>query len=256
MKSAKPEARLATVAGHLDELRSRIIRSALYIAGGTLLGLFFSKSLLALLKWPARDLVRDFVLLKPTDVIAVYMKAAVYAGVVVSAPLVLREAWLFVKPALPAGPRVGWAAWIAAAVLLFAGGTVFSFLVLAPAGLGFLLRLTQETATPLISLNSYLSLVLAIVVSGGIMFEMPVAAALLTRVGLITPAFLRKKWKEAVFGMLVLAAVVTPTTDVFNLLLFAVPMLLLYAGSILVSGWVYRQAHRALAIQGGYPDEA
>jgi sec-independent protein translocase protein TatC len=256
MNNPKSDSRLATVVGHLDELRSRIIRSALYIAAGTVLGLVFAKPLLELLKWPVRDFVRNFVLLKPTDVIAVYMKAAIYAGCVLAAPLVLREAWLFVKPALPEGPRVSWAGWIVSAVILFVAGTVFSFLVLAPAGLGFLLRLTAETATPMISLNSYLSLVLAIVISGGIMFEMPIAVALLTRVGLITPAFMRKKWREAVFGMLVVSAVVTPTTDVFNMLLFALPMLLLYAGSILVSGWVYRKSQQALVSQGGYSHEA
>jgi sec-independent protein translocase protein TatC len=256
MNSPKPDTRLTTVVGHLDELRSRLIRSAFYIAGGTVLGLFFAKPLLNLLKWPVHGLVSNFVLLKPTDVIGVYMKVAVYAGCVVTAPLVLREAWLFVKPALPEGPRVSWVLWIVSAVLLFIAGTVFSFLVLAPAGLGFLLQLTQETATPMISLNSYLSLVLAIVISGGIMFEMPVAAALLTRVGLITPAFMRKKWREAVFVMLVIAAVVTPTTDVFNMLLFALPMLFLYAASIFVSGWIYRKSQRTLVSQGGYPDEA
>ena len=88
------------------------------------------------------------------------------------------------------------------------------------------------------------------------MFEMPIAVALLTRVGLITPAFMRKKGREAVFGMLVVSAVVTPTTDVFNMLLFALPMLLLYAGSILVSGWVYRKSQQALVSQGGYSHEA
>lgn len=256
MTTPKPDPRSTNVIGHLEELRSRIIRSVLYVAAGTVLGLVFAKPLLELLKWPVRDLVREFVLLKPTDVISVYMKTAFYAGAVVSTPLVLREAWLFVKPALPNGPRVAWVSWIVAATLLFAGGTVFAFLVLAPAGMGFLMRLSQETATPLISLNSYLSLVLAIIVMGGLIFEMPVAVALLTRLGLITPAFMRKKWREAVFGMLIIAAIVTPTTDVFNMALFAVPMLLLYAASMLVSGWVYRKSQRTLVSLGGYPDEA
>jgi sec-independent protein translocase protein TatC len=184
------------------------------------------------------------------------MKVAFYAGGVISAPLILREAWLFVKPALPDEPRVHWLGWILSAVVLFAGGTVFAFMVLAPAGLGFLLRLSQETATPMFSLTSYLSLVLAMVVMGGLMFEMPVAVALLTRVGLITPAFLRQKWKEAIFGMLVIAAVVTPTTDVFNMLLFVLPMLMLYVASIFVSRWIYRRFNQPMVSQGGYPDEA
>jgi sec-independent protein translocase protein TatC len=245
MEPKRPEA--LNVIGHLDELRGGLIRSAVYLAAGTLAGLFAAKPVIELLKHPARGVLSDFILMKPTDIISVYLRAAVYAGAVVASPLILREMWLFVKPAVPEGPRVAWWAWIAAALLLFAGGTLFAYWVLAPAALNFLLKLSREVATPLISLNFYLSFLIAVLALGGAVFEIPVAVALLTRLGLITPRLLLQRWREAIFILLAAAAVLSPTTDVFNMLLFALPMIFLYAASIGVSALMLRDRKKKSA---------
>lgn len=229
-----------SVIGHLEELRRRIFTCLLYLAAGTVIGLMAAKPLIELLKIPAHGLIPEFILLKPTDVIAVYMRVAVAAGLIFAGPLMLREAWLFVKPAVPDGPKVAWWAWIAVAALLFAAGTLFAYRVLAPAALELLLRLSRELAAPMISLNFYISFVVAVLGLGGAVFEIPVLIALLTRLGLVTPGLLVRKWREAVFGLLAAAAVLTPTTDVFNMLLFVLPMLVLYAAGIGVSALVLR----------------
>jgi sec-independent protein translocase protein TatC len=103
-----------------------------------------------------------------------------------------------------------------------------------------LIGISRAIATPMITLNSYISFALSIIVIGGFIFEMPVISALLTRLHVITPMLLKSKRREAIFALCVIAAVVTPTTDVFNMLLFAMPMIVLFEISIVVSSIVYK----------------
>jgi sec-independent protein translocase protein TatC len=228
------------VQGHLEELRLRIFYSLGWLATGTCAGLFFAKQLILFLEVPASGSFSDFVVIKPTEVISVYFKVSLYAGAVLAAPAILYNAWQFVKPALPEEADISPAAWSGGAAALFLAGTVFSFKVLLPAGYSFLYGLSSGIASPMISLNSYISFALSILVIGGAMFEMPVLAALLTRMGVVTPGLLRSRRKEAYFGLCVVAAVVTPTTDVFNMLLFALPMAALYELSVMVSGLIHK----------------
>lgn len=226
--------------GHLDDLRKTIFYCLGSVLCGTLLGFFFAKDLIILLKLPARGIIDHFILLKPTEAVAIYVKVALYAGCCIASPAVFYHVWQFVKPAVGEELRSGIAGWFLAALGLFVAGTVFAYTVLIPAGLGFLLRLSQEIATPMFNLNGYISFLLALLVLSGVVFEMPVIAALLTRLRLISPQLMRKRRKEAFFALMVIAAVITPTTDIFNMLLFAAPMVVLYEISILVSSFMSR----------------
>jgi len=235
-----------SVTGHLDELRRRILVSLAGLAGGTALGLALAKPAIAFLKQPAGAMIREYLLIKPTEVIAVYLKVGLYCGALIASPLLVHQAWQFVKPAIPIGTKIraGW--WLAAAGLLFAAGTAFAYEVLAPQALVFLLGLSRELATPMINLNDYISFVLAVLLVGGLVFEIPVVAGLLTRIGLVQPDGLRKRRKEAFFALCVVAAVITPTTDAFNMLIFVLPMVALYELGIWVS-WLLSRDRKTIA---------
>ena len=228
------------VTGHLEELRARLLYVLAYVTAGTIVGLFFAKDLIRLLEMPAAANLSSFVLIKPTDVVSIYFKMSLYIGAVIAAPAAAYNFWHFIKPAVPGDVRVSPGLWSLSAAVLFGLGTFFSYKILLPSGYKFLMGLSAEIATPMITLNSYLSFALSIIVIGGFIFEMPVIAALLTRLRVITPKLLTAKWREAVFGLCVIAAVVTPTTDVFNMLLFVAPMLALFGISVLVSLAVHK----------------
>jgi sec-independent protein translocase protein TatC len=228
-----PEA--LSVLGHLDELRGRILKALAALAGGTALGLLAAKPVIQALKNPAWTSVQEYVLFKPTEVVALYLKVGLYCGAILASPVILVQAWRFVRPAVPRDVKVSLGAWAAAAAVLFLGGTVFAYAVLVPAALTFLMGLSREVATPLLDLNAYISFVLAVLVAGGAVFELPLAMGLAAKLELVTPRFLRRKRKQAFFALCVVAAVITPTTDAFNMALFALPMLALYESGIWVA---------------------
>ena len=234
MEKKEPE-KLLSLIGHLEDLRWTIISSLIYVLAGTLVSAAFCTRILKFVKAPAAGLVTSFIVTKPTETVIVYFKLSIYLGVVVSLPFVVRRLWIFVKPALGESAPKNIYIWFLGIIGLFVTGTLFTYYVLLPFALEFLISISKEVAVPMFSLNSYVSFVLALLVAGGITFEMPVVSAFLTSIGVLTPAFMRRKWKEAYFAMAVFAAVITPTTDVFNMMLFFVPMLALYELSIFTS---------------------
>jgi sec-independent protein translocase protein TatC len=246
----KPEG--LSVFGHLDELRRRILFSVSALAFGTCFGLTLAKPLIILLKRPGIACIQEYVLLKPTDVISVYFKVALYCGAIISSPFICYQAWQFLKPAIPADVKVSLAGWIVAAAGLFAAGTVFAYFLLIPQALVFLLGLSREVATPMINLNFYLSFVLAMLLAGGAIFEIPIVVGLLTKLQILNPQMLRRRRKEAIFILCVIAAVITPTTDAFNMLIFVAPMIILYEASIWVSVLLIRAPKKDKSIEDVY----
>ena len=229
-----------TLLGHLDELRSRIIFCLIGVLGITLLALNFTKPLIDLLKYPSLKAIPGFVLLKPTEIVSVYVKVALGAALIISSPLIFYNLWKFIEPVIRKDLKPSIIRWVVSSCALFVAGVLFMYTVAVPYGLAFLLKMTEGVASPMISLNSYISLVLSIIFCGGLVFEIPVIAGLLTSAGIITPHLMRRKRKEAIFVLFVIAAVVTPTTDIFNMLLFAAPMVILYEASIFVSAFIYK----------------
>lgn len=224
-----------SVLGHLEELRRRILIAVVALAGGTALGLLAVKPVLRVLQNPAWTGVQEFVLLKPVDIVALYFKVALYFGAILAGPVILVQAWRFVRPAVPRDVKVSLVAWGAAGATLFLAGTAFAYWVLVPTALTFLLGLSRQVATPLLDLNAYVTFVLAVLVVGGVVFELPLGLGLLARLGLISPRVLRRRRKEAFFALCVAAAVLSPTTDAFSMAVFALPLLVLYEAGIWVA---------------------
>lgn len=224
-----------TVTGHLDELRRRVIVVLAVLAGATALCLPFSQSILGALKAPAHGALTSLVYFSPEEAFMVYMRVSIIAGLVISFPVIAYQAWVFVSPAIGDSFRRYTAYFVISSAASFGAGCAFGYFALLPAALSFLLNIGRAELTPMISATRYISFATGCIVACGIVFELPVAAFYLARAGIISAGLLRKKFKYAFIVILIVAAVITPTPDAFNMLLIAVPMLVLYELSIWVA---------------------
>ncbi|MDR0823341.1 MAG: twin-arginine translocase subunit TatC [Endomicrobium sp.] len=231
-----------TVAGHLEEMRSRIIRCIVFVLITTVLAMVFADDILYILKLPSKDLIENFLILKPAESITIYIKTALFAGIVAASPLIFWEVFQFVQPAA-SGAQTSILKWALIAFLLFICGGCFIYFVVLPKAIAFLMLLSEglTDSTVQITLSSYISFTIALLLCGAGIFQIPLAAFILTKIGLIKPQMMTAKRKEAYFALIVAAAVITPTTDVFSMGLFVIPMLLLYEIGIIFSKAVYKK---------------
>lgn len=233
-----PESQSMGLVGHLAELRQRIFVCLVFFA--VAVACLFSQgyALLGLLEAPALGMIGEFIFTAPTEAFATYFTVVLLAAFIVSFPVLLYQLWAFVAPAMPRASRRAVVIWFIFALASFLGGVVFAYTVILPGAFNFLIGFGQGIATPMIALSRYISFAVAIIFIGGVVFEIPFIIGILTEAGILQSRVLRSGRRYAIFAIVVLAALVTPTQDVVNLLLFAVPMVLLYEVGILLSYWV------------------
>jgi sec-independent protein translocase protein TatC len=236
-----------TILSHLEELRKGIFRCLIYVFTASLIMLFFADDIIRFLKMPSANLIESFLILRPAEPVSIYIKTALFTGITFVCPLIFWEIFKFIKPAAPTG-IVSVLRYVLSAVLLFAAGILFVYFIALPKAVGFLISLSMGLtgASAQISLGAYISFVLAMLACGGVIFQIPLAAFALTKLGILTPKFLSSKRKEAYFFLSIFAAVITPTTDIFNMALFVVPMIVLYEIGILLSKAVYKSQLKKL----------
>lgn len=232
------EQRRLPVTGHLEELRRRlwVCISAILVASA--LSVAWTGQLIDWLKRPAGPLLPRLAFFSPPEALIAYMKVAIMAGLALSVPVLLYEGWAFVRPGLTLRERRCGLAFVGWGTLLFLIGAAFAYGVILPVSLRFLLGFGGTNLEPVISINQYLSFTTAVILACGVVFQLPLAVFLLTKLGVLRPQTLRRKWRHAVVGMVVVGAILTPTTDVATLLLMTVPMFALYEVSI----WIARIA--------------
>jgi sec-independent protein translocase protein TatC len=165
----------------------------------------------------------------------------VTAGFILAFPYILWLFWGFVSPALYEKEKKNAKIFIFIASILFFIGVLFGYFVVVPMSVNFFATFkVSEVVKNQFSLDSYISLIKTSVIASGLFFEMPIIIYFLTKLGLVTPQFLRKYWKYAVVIILIVAAIVTPP-DVVSQLIVAIPMLLIYEVSILLSVLVHKK---------------
>jgi sec-independent protein translocase protein TatC len=227
-----------TIVEHLNELRRRIIISLVGWGLATVVSLPFSHHILKILKLPADGFIKTLAFFSPQEAFLVYLRIAFIFGFMLALPVVLYEIWAFVSLAIEERFKkyiIDFIVWLSLAFIL---GVFFSYFVLLPSALRFLLSFAKADLEPVISAQSYISFVLMLILGCGFVFEMPVLSFIFTKIGLINATFLRKKVKYAILIIFIVAAMLTPTVDAFNMLVFALPMLILYVVSIWVASWV------------------
>jgi sec-independent protein translocase protein TatC len=234
------ESRHLDVVGHLEELRRRLLICLGTVAVIAVVLFGKGRVLIAFVKRPVHGLVRDLIFITPTEVFVSYLKVVILFAFILSFPVILYEIWAFLSPAASPGFRKRAVLWLAGVLLCFLAGLWFAFRLALPAALRFLFAFGQGIATPQITLAKYISFFVAFMVIGGVIFETPVIIGLLADMGFVRSRTLRAKRKYAVLLIFIIAAVVTPTQDMFNMLVFAVPMVLLFEAGILAARLIER----------------
>ena len=220
---------------HFEELRKRLLVSFVFFAVAVSVSFNYSAFLFGLLKRPISGIVDKLVFFSPTEAFSVYLNISFAAGLMLSMPFLLYQVWKFVEPAVSGRLKTGPFLFVASVTASFVSGALFSYFILIPPALKFLLGFAGPDLQPMISAQNYISFIVWTVLGTGLVFEMPVLSYVLSRMGVLDHRFLRAKYSYAAVGILVAAAVITPTSDIFNMLLFAAPMLVLYELSIWVS---------------------
>ncbi len=167
-----------------------------------------------------------------------HMKIAFICGLVVMFPYIILEAWFFVKPALLSNEKSAAVKGALSFVVLFLSGVAVAYFIIFPLTLNFLGNYqVSETVSNQISLNSYISTFLSLVFLLGIVFEMPIVAYFFAKIGILHSEFLKKYRKVAVVLILILSALITPSTDAFTMLLVVFPLYFLYE----LSRWIVKK---------------
>ena len=219
---------------HLDELRKRLVHIAAILAVGFVASFFFAKQIYDFLAVPmslSLPAGTKLAFTKPTDPFTLYMKVAFLSSIFLTLPLTLYEVWKFIAPGLYRKEKKFVLPFLSSSVVLFLSGAAFCYYIVLPAAFKFLIQL-GSSFQPVIKVDEYLDQTNMMLLGFGIVFEMPVVAAFLSLFGLISAGFLWRKFKYAFIGIVVLAAILSPTGDAFNLLVWTAPMVLLYFLSI------------------------
>jgi sec-independent protein translocase protein TatC len=243
---------------HLVELRKRLISAVLAIGVGMVVGLLVAKRLIAFVVQPMLNALRvnhledKLYYTNPAGYISLYISLGMYLGIVLAMPWVLYQIWLFVAPGLYKHERRAVVSFIVSAMFLFLCGIAFGYYVMLPQVLTYIIGFASDgPIRPLISINEYFSLTLAVLVGLGVIFELPVVVFILSLFGIVTPQFMLKNFRYAMLLITVAAAIVTPTPDATTMLIFMAPMVGLYFVGVLVSYVVLRRKQARNAAERG-----
>ena len=229
-----------SILGHLGELRKRLIRSLIAVVITSILSFIFYQRILDILISPLpQDINLTFI--EITEMLGTIMRVCLGSGIILAIPYLTYELVMFVSPALTRKEKryvYLILPWIA---LMFAAGVVFSYFIMVPRMIGFLLTFGSDIAVPQIRIGNYVSFVSRLLLVVGLVFEMPVLTTFLSRLGVLKPKWLADKRKAAIIIAFILAAVITPTIDPVNQSLVAIPLIVLYEISIWLAKFVYKR---------------
>lgn len=232
-----------TLIEHLSELRSRVIKCVLALIAGTAVAVVFTFPILTFLKRPAGDVA--LVYIDPTELISTYFKVAVVGGLILAMPIILYQIAMFVSPGLSSKEKRYVMASLPAILIAFGAGVIFTWFILLPPALHFLLNFGSDVAEPQIRISRYINLILMLSVWMGVSFQTPFVMLVLARAGIVTPKGFARRRKFAVLGAFVAGAIFTPTFDPVNQTLLASPIIVLYEFGIWLSRLASRQRRKA-----------
>jgi sec-independent protein translocase protein TatC len=224
---------------HLEELRTRIIRALIGVGVSFVLSLIYSEKLWVIIVQPAAKALSS--LGYPPDLVftsamesftIIWFKLPLLCSIFIASPWVLYQVWAFISPGLYKRERRWATPFILTSAGLFIGGGCFAYFVVFRYGLTFLLGIGQGLhVKPMVTITDYFDLFVNVMLGVGLVFELPILIFFLTLLHIVTPGFLVRHSRYAILIIFIIAAVVTPTPDVFNMMLFALPMCgLFYVG--------------------------
>jgi len=232
---------------HLEELRTRLIRSLVAVGAAMGGSYYFREELMAII---TRPLV--FVMPKGSHLIFTglpeaflnYLKISLFSALVISAPFILYQLWKFISPGLYASEKKYVVPFVLSSTILFSGGVLFAYFLVLPPAFGFFMEFSTDFLRPMLTLREYLSFATRLLLAFGVIFEIPVVIFFLSRIGVVSARTLSRQRKYAILIIFILAAILTPTPDAFTQMMMALPMIVLYEAGILVARWGGKKARR------------
>jgi sec-independent protein translocase protein TatC len=221
---------------HIEELRWRIIYALIGIVLFTIVAWIFIDPLVdfVLLK-PARDANASLQNLRPFGQLFLYVQVAIIVGIVASLPNIFYQLWQFIAPALRKRERK-YILWIVFfSTFCFLAGIAFAYFVMLPLAMKFAAQFGSEAIKNEFSIEEYMSIIISVMLAAGVVFELPMISFFLSKLGILTPLFMRKYRRHAIVIILILSAILTPGADPVSQVILAVPLVLLYEISIFIS---------------------
>lgn len=220
---------------HLDDVSGLLLKVGLTFAVSTIIAFIFTPKIFQIL---VDRLLEDYNItigtIRPIEILMTQIKMAAFFGFILSTPITIPLVWSYIKPALKLNERRALRAALIPCLILFVLGFLFAFSVILPITTNFLIGLAEDFAVkPFWTISSYISLVLSLGIAFGIAFELPVVIFLLGRLGIVTHKDLSHSRKYVIIALLIVAAFITPP-DVVSQVLLALPLLLLFEGSLLL----------------------
>jgi sec-independent protein translocase protein TatC len=230
-RGAAGDESVMSLVGHLTELRSRIVRSALAVAAGSVLGFVASERAIAILRAPIPT-TSPLYFTGLGDAFVIRMKIAIVIGVILAMPVILYQIWSFVAPGLTVQERRVVRPWLPLALAFFALGVVIAYIIL-PFAAQFLLSFTTPDFQPLITAGAYFDFVTTLFLAFGLVMEFPILLYGLSRVGILTSQRLRSSRRMVILGISIFAAVVTPGGDLVSPFVLGVTMYILFEATVI-----------------------
>jgi sec-independent protein translocase protein TatC len=231
-----------TLRDHLMELRKRLKWAILFLALGFGASWNWSKEIFHFLMRPVLAALPEgeqaLHFASSVEPFFIYLKVALYAGLFLSMPFILWQFWAFVAPGLYRKERRAVLPFVITATLFFIGGAAFCYTIILPPAFDFLIKSAGPDIKPMLMMDDQLGLVMMLVLAFGIIFEMPLILTFLGMLGIVDYKSLAKYRRHAMVVNTIIAAMVTPTGDPFNLALMALPMILCYELGIL-GAWFF-----------------
>ena len=221
---------------HLEELRWRIIWSLLGLVIGTIICLIFIDFLVdVVLLRPARNSGAHLQNLKPFGQLFLYFQVAMIGGVILSLPNIFYQLWKFIAPALKKSERKYISAIVVFTSFCFLCGIVFAYFVMLPLTLKFAAQFGSTTIANQFAIDEYMNIIISVMLGAGLIFELPMVSFFLTKLGILKPQFMSKYRRHAIVAIMIAAAFLSPGTDPVSQIVLAIPLLLLYEISIIIS---------------------
>jgi len=229
---------------HLEELRARIIKALYGLLVAFVLALVFAGKLWDIISDPAVEALKHLGVnpprlaqLTPMESFSIiWVKLPLLCSVFIASPWIVYQVWAFISPGLYKKERRWAMPFVLLTAGLFIGGGCFAYFLAFRYGLEFLLGIgMSNNVQPVVSITEYFDLFVNVTLGVGLVFELPVLLFMLTLLHLLSPRFLLRHSRYAILIIVIVAAIITPTPDVFNLMLFAIPMCALYFVGIFAS---------------------
>lgn len=238
-----------TVHEHIGEIRKRLIIVVVFFVIAMVGGFFLAEPLMKYLQSSDEAASMTLNAFRVTDPVKIYFQIIMFTALIMTAPIILYQLWAFISPGLQDRERKVTLSYIPASVILFLTGLAFAYFILFPFVVRFMMNLSNNLEIEqVIGINEFFQFLFQMTIPFGFLFQLPVIMLFVTRLGIVTPMFLASIRKYAYFGLLVVAAFVTPP-DIFSHMIVTVPLILLYEISLWIAKIGYKKAQKAEAEQ-------